>query len=191
MPATAPVLFVAPTADARDDRDDRLLDAARRGDLDAFEALVRRHQRRVYSLAFHAVRDEGLAEELAQDVFVQLYANLGRLESGRHLSAWLRRVTSHRVIDALRVRKTAVCLDVVPEPASEAPSPDPLANRLVRAALGRLAPQARLVVILRYMDDLAPTEIAEALDMSINTVKSHLRRGLALMRARLNETRRS
>lgn len=191
MPATAPVLFVAPTAEARDDRDDRLLDAARRGDLDAFEALVRRHQRRVYSLALHAVRDEGLAEELAQDVFVQLHANLARLESGRHLSAWLRRVTSHRVIDALRVRKTPVCLDVVPEPASEAPSPDPLANRLVRAALGRLAPQARLVVILRYMDDLAPTEIAEALDMSINTVKSHLRRGLALMRARLNETRRS
>lgn len=191
MPATAPVLFVAPTAEARDDRDDRLLDAARRGDLDAFEALVRRHQRRVYSLALHAVRDEGLAEELAQDVFVQLHANLGRLESGRHLSAWLRRVTSHRVIDALRVRKTPVCLDVVPEPATEALSPDPLANRLVRAALGRLAPQARLVVILRYMDDLAPTEIAEALDMSINTVKSHLRRGLALMRARLNETRRS
>lgn len=191
MPATAPALIVAPSADARDDRDDRLLLAARRGDLDAFESLVRRHQRRVYSLAFHAVRDEGLAEELAQDVFVQLHANLDRLESGRHLGAWLRRVTSHRVIDALRTRKPVVALDIVPEPASEPLPPDPMANRLLRLALAHLTPQARMVVILRYMDDLAPTEIAETLDMSINTVKSHLRRALALLRARLQEARRS
>ena len=52
-------------------------------------------------------------------------------------------------------------------------------------ALARLAPRARLVVMLRYMDDLAPTEIAETLDMSLNTVKSHLRRGLLVLRARL------
>lgn len=191
MPATAPALFVVQTAEARDDRDDRLLQAAQRGDLDAFEALVRRHQRRVYSLAFHAVRDDGLAEELAQDVFVQLHANLGRLESGRHLGAWLRRVTSHRVIDALRTRKTPVALEAVAEPSSEPMTPDPMASRLLRTALAGLAPKARMVVILRYMDDLAPTEIAEALDMSINTVKSHLRRGLALLRASLNEARRS
>lgn len=191
MPASAPALFVVQTPDSRDDRDDRLLQAAREGDLDAFEALVRRHQRRVYSLAYHAVRDEGLAEELAQDVFVQLHANLGRLDSGRHLVAWLRRVTSHRVIDALRVRKVAVALESVPEPSSQARTTDPMASRLLRTALARLTPQARVVVILRYMDDLAPTEIAEALDMSINTVKSHLRRGLALLRARLHEARRS
>lgn len=175
----------------RDLRDDRLLRAARAGDLDAFEALVRRHQRRVYSLAYHAVRDEGLAEELAQDVFVQLHAHLDRLESGRHLVAWLRRVTSHRVIDALRVRRHVSSLEVVGEPPVDPPRADPLASRLLRRALARLTPQARLVVMLRYMDDLAPTEIAEALDMSLNTVKSHLRRGLALLRARLQEGRPS
>ena len=64
-------------------------------------------------------------------------------------------------------------------------TPDPLADRLVHRALARLAPRARLVVMLRYMDDLAPTEIAETLDMSLNTVKSHLRRGLLVLRARL------
>lgn len=191
MALTAPALLVTQAPDTRDDRDDRLLAAARQGDLDAFESLVRRHQRRVYSLAYHAVRDEGLAEELAQDVFVQLHAHLGRLESGRHLVAWLRRVTSHRVIDALRVRRTPVALDLVPEPSSDPQAPDPLASRLLRTALSRLTPQARMVVILRYMEDLAPTEIAEALGMSINTVKSHLRRGLAVLRARVNEARRT
>jgi RNA polymerase sigma-70 factor, ECF subfamily len=167
------------------DRDQRLLATARHGDLDAFEALVRRHQRKVYSLAWHGVRDQMLAEEIAQDVFMQLHAALPRIESGAHLGAWLRRTTSHRVIDTLRVRKQSRSLDQVAEPHTVPGVADPLADRLVHRALARLAPRARLVVMLRYMDDLAPTEIAETLDMSLNTVKSHLRRGLLVLRARL------
>lgn len=173
------------TSPARADRDQRLLASARLGDLDAFEALVRRHQRRVYSLAWHGLRDPMLAEEVAQDVFMQLHAVLPRIESGAHLGAWLRRTTSHRIIDALRVRKPTRSLDQVAEPQVAAGAADPFAERLVHRALARLAPRARLVVMLRYMDDLAPTEIAETLDMSLNTVKSHLRRGLLVLRARL------
>ena len=167
------------------DRDQRLLDTARQGDLDAFEALVRRHQRRVYSLAWHGLRDQMLAEEIAQDVFMQLHAALPRIESAAHLGAWLRRTTTHRVIDALRVHRPPRSLDQVAEPQVVPATPDPFADRLVHRALARLAPRARLVVMLRYMDDLAPTEIAETLDMSLNTVKSHLRRGLLVLRARL------
>jgi RNA polymerase sigma-70 factor, ECF subfamily len=187
MAASAPTLVVPP----REDQEARLLRDAAEGDLAAFETLVRRHQRRVYSLAYHAVRDEGLAEELAQDVFVQLHAHLGQLESPRHLAAWLRRVTSHRVIDALRARKQVLPLDAAAEPTTDPLRTDPLATGLIRRELTRLPPQARLVVMLRYMEDLAPTEIAEALDMSINTVKSHLRRGLAVLRARLQGGRPS
>lgn len=173
------------------DREQRLLAAAQQGDLDAFEGLVRRHQRRVYTLAWHGVRDEMLAEEIAQDVFVQLHAALARLESTAHLHAWLRRTTSHRVIDALRVRRVPRPLDEIAEPQASPRAGDPLADRLVHRALARLAPRARLVVMLRYMDDLAPTEIADTLDMSLNTVKSHLRRGLTVLRARLQrEVRR-
>ena len=167
------------------DRDQRLLDTARQGDLDAFEALVRRHQRKVYSLAWYGVRDQMLAEEIAQDVFMQLHAALPRIESSAHLGAWLRRTTSHRVIDTLRVRKPVRSLDQIAEPQASNRTADPLADRLVHRALARLAPRARLVVMLRYMDDLAPTEIADTLDMSLNTVKSHLRRGLLVLRARL------
>lgn len=167
------------------DRDQRLLDTARHGDLDAFEALVRRHQRRVYSLAFHGVRDQMLAEEIAQDVFMQLHAALQRIESAAHLGAWLRRTTTHRVIDTLRARRQPRSLDEIAEPQVGPGAPDPLADRLVHRALARLSPRARMIVMLRYMDDLAPTEIAETLDMSLNTVKSHLRRGLLVLRARL------
>jgi RNA polymerase sigma-70 factor, ECF subfamily len=173
------------------DRDQRLLASARGGDLDAFEALVRRHQRRVYSLAWHGVRDTMLAEDIAQDVFLQLHAHLARIESPAHLCAWLRPTTSHRVIDTLRARKASRSIEDIAEPQSVPHQVDPLADRLVHRALARLAPRARLVVMLRYMDDLAPTEIAETLDMSLNTVKSHLRRGLLVLRARLQrESRR-
>ena len=90
----ASATFLTPPSLA--DRDQRLLDTARLGDLDAFEALVRRHQRKVYSLAWYGVRDTMLAEDIAQDVFVQLHAHLERIESAAHLGAWLRRTTSHR-----------------------------------------------------------------------------------------------
>ncbi|BCS32993.1 RNA polymerase sigma factor [Luteitalea sp. TBR-22] len=179
----APATFL--TSSGLADRDQRLLASARQGDLDAFEALVRRHQRRVYTLAWHAVRDQMLAEEIAQDVFMQLHASLARIESAAHLGAWLRRTTTHRIIDTLRVRKPARPLDEVAEPQVGHAAGDPLATRLVHRALQRLAPRPRLVVMLRYMDDLAPTEIAETLDMSLNTVKSHLRRGMSVLRARL------
>jgi len=167
------------------DRDQRLLAAARHGDLDAFESLVRRHERRVYSIAWHALRDQMLAEEVAQDVFMQLHAHLGRIESTAHLTAWLRRTASHRVIDTLRARRTVRSLDDVSEPRVESAPADLLADRLVHRALARLAPRPRLIVMLRYMDDLAPTEIAETLGMSLNTVKSHLRRGLLVLRTRM------
>ena len=126
-----------------------------------------------------------LAEEIAQDVFMQLHAALPRIESGAHLGAWLRRTTTHRVIDTLRVRKSSRSLDQIAEPHVSHGIADPFAERLVHRALARLAPRARMVVMLRYMDDLAPSEIAETLDMSLNTVKSHLRRGMLVLRARL------
>ncbi len=184
----APAAILTPPALA--DRDQRLLDAARAGDLDAFEALVRRHQRKVYTLAWHGVRDQMAAEEIAQDVFLQLHAALPRIESGAHLGAWLRRTASHRVIDALRARRLSRSIEDIAEPQVDAAPSDPLADRLVHRALARLAPRARVVVMLRYMDDLAPTEIADTLDMSLNTVKSHLRRGLLVLRARLQPERR-
>ncbi|MCC6164470.1 MAG: sigma-70 family RNA polymerase sigma factor [Acidobacteria bacterium] len=184
----APAAILTPPA--RADRDQRLLDAARAGDLDAFEALVRRYQRTVYTLAWHGLRDQMAAEDVAQDVFLQLHTALPRIASGAHLGAWLRRTTSHRVIDALRARRVPRSLEDIAELQVDAAPSDPLADRLVHRALARLAPRARVVVMLRYMDDLAPTEIADALDMSLNTVKSHLRRGLLVLRARLQREQR-
>jgi RNA polymerase sigma-70 factor (ECF subfamily) len=137
----------------------------------------------VFSIALNFVRDRQAAEEIAQDVFVLLHRNLDSLESPEHIVFWLRRVTSNRCIDhARRARRPLVSLDDVPELRAAAPSADPLLAERLRRLVASLPEQARVVVILRYQEDLTPAEIALVLSMPIATVKSHLQRSLALLR---------
>src|ERR687894_1601745 len=84
--------------------DDDRLSRARAGDGAAFAELVRRHQAMVFSMALRIIGNRALAEELAQDVFLQLHRSLSTLESGAHVVHWLRRVVSHRAIDSARQR---------------------------------------------------------------------------------------
>ncbi|MEA3140884.1 MAG: hypothetical protein QOK23_3053 [Gammaproteobacteria bacterium] len=166
-----------------------LLDAelarARAGERAALTALVQAHQRTVYSLALRMLGTRDLAEDLAQDVFMQMSANLREIGSNRHLGFWLRQVTSNRAIDQLR-RRSRFPLASLEDGAeffgAEDPA-DPLLQRHLRELLAHLSPPARAVLLLRYQEDLDPADIAQTLDMPINTVKSHLKRSLEIMRA--------
>jgi RNA polymerase sigma-70 factor (ECF subfamily) len=166
-----------------------LLIRARAGDRLAFASLVRHYQRLVYSLALRMLSDGHEAEDLAQEVFMQLHRRLDRIESDAHLLFWLRKVTTNLAIDRLRQdRKAAILpLDEDPGIADEPREGDPLLQRKLRALVARLPAAARAVVLLRFQEDMDPTEIAEALDMSINTVKSHLRRSMAALREGFSE----
>jgi len=164
-----------------------LLARAISGDAAAFGTLVRRHQRSVYSLALRMLTDRHQAEDLAQEVFLQLYRSLASVESEEHLGFWLRRVTMHRAIDRLRrepryLTSTLADAELL---AGEAPDADPILERRLRGLLEELAPAARAVVVLRYQEDLDPAEIARTLKMPVNTVKSHLKRSLAQLREAL------
>src|SRR3979409_2624632 len=95
-----------------------------------FETLVHRHQAMVFSIAFHFLRDRSAAEELAQDVFLQLHRHLDAMQSADHVTFWLRRVTTHRCIDYSRRRRFSFLrLDSVPEPAADISPADPLLSR--------------------------------------------------------------
>jgi RNA polymerase sigma-70 factor (ECF subfamily) len=168
--------------------DDVLLQA-QGGDAAAFAEVVRTHEAMVFSLARHFVRDRAAAEDLAQDVFLELYRNLARVESAAHLTFWLRRVTSHRCIDRLRRQslRPETTVDSVAEPSAPGVMPDILLEGRLRNLVDALPSHARLVVVLRYQEDLDPSEIAEMLGMSINTVKSHLRRAVERLRGQLTE----
>ncbi|MGH8218597.1 MAG: RNA polymerase sigma factor [Steroidobacteraceae bacterium] len=177
--------------------DDGLVPAAQRGDRGAFAALVRAHQRTVYSLALRALGTVGEAEELAQDVFLQLYRDLGRIESSAHLAAWLRRTTFHRIIDSLRRRRRSPATEILDEESAvealalrseteplDGPAGlgDPLLAHRLAALLSQLAPVPRLVLLLRFQEDLDPSDIARELGLPVNTVKSHLKRSLERLR---------
>lgn len=179
-------------AEATDPLDEQLA-KARSGDQRAFAALVRAHQRSVYSLALRMLTDPGAAEDLAQDVFLQLHRKLSMIESSAHLAFWLRKIATHRAIDRLRQQPAAsVAALEEADLLGVHIEGDPLLQRQLRELILDLSPAARAVILLRFQEDLDPLDIARTLEMPINTVKSHLKRSLATLRDRvLNRDARS
>jgi RNA polymerase sigma-70 factor, ECF subfamily len=167
------------------------LERARRGDLAAFRDLMLVHQGRVFSVALRFTGQRTDAEELLQDVFLQLHAVLAQISSETHLRHWLLRAISHRCIDRLRhdSRRPQLvplaALSAAAEPRSAEREADHLAAARVQELLLQLAPDARAVMLLRFQEDLDPTDIAAVLAMPVTTVKSHLRRSLDWLRERL------
>jgi RNA polymerase sigma-70 factor (ECF subfamily) len=152
-----------------------------------FETVVREHQSIVFSLAYHFTGDRAVAEELAQDVFLELYRHFNELRSSKHVVYWLRKVASRKCIDQARRRKlrSAANLEDAPEPFAWMPAEDPMLKRYIEQLLARLAETPRMIVILRYQEGLEPMEIADLLEMPVATVKSHLQRALELLRRKV------
>jgi RNA polymerase sigma-70 factor (ECF subfamily) len=153
---------------------------------DDFEAIVHAHQAMLYRIAFGFFRNVQLAEDLVQDVFLDLFGSDADIESPSHLTAWLRRAVTHRCIDLARRRSTQVetQVDEMPEVAEEVTEGDPLLHERLRVLVASLPETPRLIVILRYGEDMNSDEIAAVMDMPASTVRSHLQRALALMRAK-------
>jgi RNA polymerase sigma-70 factor, ECF subfamily len=158
-----------------------------------FRRLVETHQRMVFSLALRVTGEYGTAEEVAQDAFLELYRAAERLESEDHVRFWLRRVTVHRATDALRrraVRPEAAAEEFLEEAhGPEAADGAGIGGGMNAAVVARLEellqglPEAmRVAVVLRYQEEMSPDEIAKLLGQPVATVKSHLQRGLQLLR---------
>lgn len=176
MTAIAPEVIGFPDAFSR----------ARAGDHDAFAEIVEQHEAMVYSLAWNFFGDRSRAEEIAQDVFLQLYRSLGSIESDAHLLYWLRQVATRRCIDATRrARFRPVSLDDAAEIQSETRPSDPFLDRRLKRLVQELPEVQRAVVTLRYQEDLDPSEICRIVGLPVNTVKSHLHRALQSLRRKL------
>lgn len=151
-----------------------------------FAELVYRYQAMVFSIAQHFLADRSAAEELAQDVFLQLHTSLPTLKSEDHVKFWLRKVTAHRCIDYRRRRRPEqISLEDAPEPLAPMRAEDPILARKLRQYVASLPEKPRLVLILRYQEDMLPEDIAEILNMPLATVKSHLQRSLAMLREKV------
>jgi RNA polymerase sigma-70 factor, ECF subfamily len=152
-----------------------------------FADRIQENQSMVFSIAYHSLRDYSLAEEVAQDVFLELHKRFETFESPSHVRNWLRTVAANRCIDQSRRRKLRpqLGLDEVREPASPPPPGDPLLETLLGRLVASLPEKHRMVLILRYQEDLDPVEIAATLHMRLATVRSHLRRSLGILRQKM------
>jgi RNA polymerase sigma-70 factor (ECF subfamily) len=154
---------------------------------DEFCRLIETHQRMVFSIALRITIDYATAEEVAQDVFLELYRSGERLGSDDHLRYWLRRVAMHRAIDALRrisVRPEGRAEEWVEECHTEDGNSGVNAGLEARleTLLRGLPEPMRVAVVLRYQEEMPLEEIAQLLGRSVASVKSHLHQGLKLMR---------
>jgi RNA polymerase sigma-70 factor (ECF subfamily) len=164
------------------------LEQAKSGCKDGFEAIVRQYGSLVFSIGVHFLANAALAEEIAQDVFLELYRNLHKIESEAHLVSWLRRSTSNRCIDTSRRSsyRSEVSMPDTFHPATAGTTSDLLLHESLRKQVAELPEWQRAVVILRYQEDLDPNEISQMLNIPVNTVKSRLYRAMETLRERLN-----
>jgi RNA polymerase sigma-70 factor (ECF subfamily) len=158
-------------------RDERArVRAAQRGSLPDLEELFRAHWPRAYRAAYLVTHDAAAAEDIAQESFLAAIRALDRFDRGRPFGPWLHRITVNRAIDWTRARKLRAEVELhesLPAPDETRPPRDD-----VLAALARLPPEHRAVIVMRHLLEFTPGEIAEALDLPRGTVNSRLRRGL-------------
>jgi RNA polymerase sigma-70 factor (ECF subfamily) len=161
----------------RSARDERAhVRGAQDGSVSDLEALFRLHWPRAFRAAYLVTHDAAAAEDIAQESFLAALRALDRFDRRRPFGPWLHRIAVNRAIDWARARKLRAEVELVEhaagEPAAAGPGDD------VLTALARLTPEHRAVIVLRYLLELTPGEIAEALDLPRGTVNSRLRRGL-------------
>ena len=172
-----------------------ILARARRGELPAFEELVRRHEKRVYAVALRSSGSPEDAEDITQEVFLRAWRSIEEFRGDSGFSTWLFRITMNLCVDHARHKNAQPQTQplVVGEEDAERPIPDPaptpeehLENselgRELAAALDEVSEEHRRIVLLRDVSGLSYTEIAEVLEISEGTVKSRLSRARIALR---------
>ncbi len=164
---------------------------AQAGSASDLEALFRSHWPRAYRAAYLVVHDAAAAEDIAQEAFLSAVRALHTFDRRRPFGPWLHRIVVNRAIDWTRARslRRETGEDAL---ESAAAGPEPPGRKLsegIAAALADLSPEHRAVVVLRYLLEYTPGEIASLLDLPRGTVNSRLRRALDALEGRLEEER--
>jgi RNA polymerase sigma-70 factor, ECF subfamily len=173
-------------------RDERAwVRGAQGGSTSDFEALFRAHWPRAYRAAYLVVHDAAAAEDVAQEAFIAAVRALDRFDSGRPFGPWLHRIVVNRAIDWARARtlRREVGAGEAIEDVAAGERADPAAPLPddVLAALASLSPEHRAVVVLRYVLEYTPGEIARMLELPRGTVNSRLRRGLDALQGAVDD----
>ena len=160
-------------------RDERgWIRGAQDGSVSDLEHLFRAHWPRAYRAAYLIVHDAAGAEDVAQESFIAAVRALDRFDRRRPFGPWLHRIVVNRAIDWTRARTARAEVELGRPPAVAAPPSEPGDAAALAQGLVELPPEQRAVIVLRYLLDYRPSEIAELLDLPRGTVNSRLRRAL-------------
>lgn len=193
-------------ADADDDpEDDQLVQRAQAGDESALNRLIAKYQRRIYAFVYHILRDADEAEELTQDVFIKLCANLPGFRSESKFSTWLFQIAKNLSLNRIKYLKrrryySQTSLDEsgdtgdernleVPAEGKDAAAQieDSEANRLLHEKIGELGDDVRKPLVMRDIEGMRYDEIAKAMNLAEGTVKSRIHKARTELRESLGE----
>ncbi len=180
-----------------------LVEAARGGDISAFESLVRRYERNVFRIAQHITQNREDAEDVVQDAFLKAYQNLGQFQGQSKFYTWLVRIAVNEALMRLRRRRPERMVSIDEDVKTEedsmpreiadwSPNPEQQYTQAeLKDILGKtiqgLPPSFRTVFVLRDVEGLSTEETASALELSVPAVKSRLLRARLQLRERLNK----
>jgi RNA polymerase sigma-70 factor (ECF subfamily) len=173
---------------------EELIRACQAGDREAFYVLYNCFKRKVHSLALYMTGDADMAKDLTQEIFVKVFRDIRTFRFESNFSSWLYRLSTNTCFNALRSRRSRreVGMDEMSGTPAEIAADDPSEEQEMRTmrnavsdAILTLSPALRAVVVLRYIDSLSYSEIAEALSCSEGTVASRLSRAHRLLERKL------
>ncbi len=175
------------------DDDSTLARKVQRGDREAFEVLLSRYERQIYTFVYRFFQDRALCEDLTQETFLRAYRFIGSFRPKEKLSTWLFSIAKNLCIDELRKHQKGATVDidaVDPEAlvADDAARLDPLAmaiaeqeGDILRRALGKLPERYRTCIILFYFNEMSYEDISRVMNISLSNTKILLFRGKKLM----------
>ena len=183
MTSAALALLNAFSSHRREDSVADIVSRARRGDPSAFEEIVRRHQYRVYNLAYRMLRDHDDAEDLTQEAFLRVFQSLPRLRHDRALGAYITRVAANLCLTWLRTRRRHPEQTTDPTDLASVPTPaGSERHEQLQAAVSDLAPKYRLAVTAFYLEGCSYKEAAHILGITPRALKTRLHRARTMLR---------
>ena len=164
-----------------------LLERFAAGDLEAFEALFRQHQKEAFTWIVRIVRDSGIAEDLTVEAFWRIYKARARFDPSGNFRAWTRRIATNVALDHLKHRRRETELsDDYPAATRGDPALRSEQRHQIRQAFLALPPKYRLVATLALIEETPYSEIADAAGISSSLVKIRVFRAVRILRKRLN-----
>jgi RNA polymerase sigma-70 factor (ECF subfamily) len=178
----------------------RLTERAKRGDREAFAELIEIYKDKIFQLAYRMVGNRQDAEDIAQETFLRVYANLHNYDDSYKFSTWIYRIATNLCIDRGRKKRPDFSLDEEIESGQgmdwysrlssndKTPEEKLVTQELqetVQDAISHLAPKYRSIMILRYIEDLSLQEISDVLKLPVTTIKTRIHRGREALRSRL------